>query len=852
MSYIRGALPFLIYNASIRDDIIPDGANSTFELSQEVPGGYEQNVQVIRQELKHDQVVADTSTISFDASLKRISCSNANVATALAVFDKDNLIKITGAANGANNGQFPVESVYYDGTQIHITVPSNIILANESAGSSITVERLYVGPWEILLPEVDYTIGGLDDQYNRLISFAKVPAEEDFIYVLHRGEATYNFVPSQGSVGPDQLQQNLRNFTVDLFQGDGVVDTFNLSQSAVSGRTLEVSIDGVTKYATDADLTFSGDFTLAPDGESITFATPPSNGATIYVRHLGFTTVSRRQALSASQIGSLAPSSVTTNTIANGAVAAAKLATNSVGNSNIINNAVDGQKILLQFGQFLRSLDSGAIAKDLVGLSGDGNLVVKSPTSTLSLNLNNATSVDVSPSGLVDSGNTGQMDLGSSSKKFRNLNLSGAATVNSINANSATVTGNIAVDGTVDGVDVSALQSQVNNLATLIANNTPTGSIKMWAKDSATPPSGWLLCDGSLYSTLTYASLFAEIGYAFGGGGSTFAVPDMRGRFPLGKAASGTGSDWGANGRGGSLDHTHATPSHTHGLANHVHTVPGHGHAYSLGNGSSLAISLSGDHTTDISHDHASFLTPATEGTHEHDLTSNAIVVASESGHTHNISTGNALGTHSHRSWPYGSQPGGPVPAPGVPGSNADMLAVNVYISDPGHRHQINARDGSPNTFNSSFFPTWTTASSSQNRDRYTSSETTGITAAGVALPWTTDVTNLQHAHTGNTTSNSGHTHGISGKITINSSSAHRHTIDVPAFTSTSSSTGVHTHNSSAFSGYIGRSEAFGGVDGNSNFNTQVPSPNVSDAGGAGTTSGANPAYQTINFIIKT
>jgi microcystin-dependent protein len=56
-----------------------------------------------------------------------------------------------------------------------------------------------------------------------------------------------------------------------------------------------------------------------------------------------------------------------------------------------------------------------------------------------------------------------------------------------------------------------------------------------WPTD--TPPSGWLLCDGSAVSRTTYAALFAVIGTTFGSGdgSTTFNLPDMRGRIPLGQ-----------------------------------------------------------------------------------------------------------------------------------------------------------------------------------------------------------------------------------------------------------------------------------------------------------------------------
>jgi hypothetical protein len=75
-------------------------------------------------------------------------------------------------------------------------------------------------------------------------------------------------------------------------------------------------------------------------------------------------------------------------------------------------------------------------------------------------------------------------------------------------------------------------------------------------------PSGYLLCDGSAISRTTYAALFAILSttYGVGDGSTTFNLPDLRQRFPMGKAASGTGSTLG--GTGGAIDHSHTvTPA---------------------------------------------------------------------------------------------------------------------------------------------------------------------------------------------------------------------------------------------------------------------------------------------------
>ena len=52
-------------------------------------------------------------------------------------------------------------------------------------------------------------------------------------------------------------------------------------------------------------------------------------------------------------------------------------------------------------------------------------------------------------------------------------------------------------------------------------------------------PLGWLYCDGSLQSISNYPTLFQLIGTTYGGDGqTTFGLPDLRGRVPMGAATS--------------------------------------------------------------------------------------------------------------------------------------------------------------------------------------------------------------------------------------------------------------------------------------------------------------------------
>lgn len=72
-----------------------------------------------------------------------------------------------------------------------------------------------------------------------------------------------------------------------------------------------------------------------------------------------------------------------------------------------------------------------------------------------------------------------------------------------------------------------------NHVATM-----PIGTILPYA--GSTPPTGYLLCDGSEVLIATYAVLYSIIGYTYKAavllqGAGTFALPDFRGRFALGK-----------------------------------------------------------------------------------------------------------------------------------------------------------------------------------------------------------------------------------------------------------------------------------------------------------------------------
>lgn len=220
----------------------------------------------------------------------------------------------------------------------------------------------------------------------------------------------------------------------------------------------------------------------------------------------------------------------------------------------------------------------------------------------------------------------------------------------------------------------------------------PIGSMVIWP--AALAPSGWLLCDGSQVSRTTYVTLFSLLGTSYGAGDgiTTFNLPDLRQRFPLGKAAAGTGSNLGDT--GGAIDHTHTLSgsvsatgststdgSHTHGGStgsggshNHTATTSSDGsHSHSVTGSTNDGSNVTdfaqttnfGIFSSDSGHTHTVTGSTDTQGSHNHSLTT-----STDGSHAHSIS---ADGSHSHTVSVSGS-------LSGTSGSNNPPFQVFNYI----------------------------------------------------------------------------------------------------------------------------------------------------------------------------
>lgn len=212
----------------------------------------------------------------------------------------------------------------------------------------------------------------------------------------------------------------------------------------------------------------------------------------------------------------------------------------------------------------------------------------------------------------------------------------------------------------------------------------PVGTVMAFAGSSA--PEGWLLCDGSAVSRITYANLWAALSTTYGAGdnSTTFNIPDAMGRTVVGAgtgsgltsrtiaaksgsesvtltgaqsgiAAHGHGNTISASSGNASVDHSHnANHGHTAGSgtisADHAHAMPRS--AISQAGTNRLNVSnsptdtglytygVSANHTHGITVDANNFNTAGQSATHNHIIT--------VSGSVTDVSSSNASASHEN------------------------------------------------------------------------------------------------------------------------------------------------------------------------------------------------------------
>jgi microcystin-dependent protein len=131
----------------------------------------------------------------------------------------------------------------------------------------------------------------------------------------------------------------------------------------------------------------------------------------------------------------------------------------------------------------------------------------------------------------------------------------------------------------LEGDEDTAL-AYIEDLRTFIAEleqtMIPLGGIIPYA--GSTPPSGFLLCDGSLVSETTYAALFALIGDTYAPTtppAGLFWLPDLRGRAPIGTGDGAGLTERTLGEKVGNETHiliTAELATHSHGISQTAHS----------------------------------------------------------------------------------------------------------------------------------------------------------------------------------------------------------------------------------------------------------------------------------------
>lgn len=218
----------------------------------------------------------------------------------------------------------------------------------------------------------------------------------------------------------------------------------------------------------------------------------------------------------------------------------------------------------------------------------------------------------------------------------------------------------------------------------------PSGIVLMHAGSSA--PSGWLLCDGSAVSRSDYANLFAVIGVSYGAGNgtTTFNLPDLRGRFPVGRAASGTFATLGSTGGAETVALTAAqsgTAAHTHAATGAATAAGGHAHSGGTssggGHGHSASTGGSGSHSHSVNQSYIMSLNTGTAGNGGGTTIVNSGNASSPStngggDHTHSVSVSSG-GDHSHS---FGTS------TDGFHGHSVSISISNAAASNAAEAHQ--------------------------------------------------------------------------------------------------------------------------------------------------------------------
>jgi microcystin-dependent protein len=220
--------------------------------------------------------------------------------------------------------------------------------------------------------------------------------------------------------------------------------------------------------------------------------------------------------------------------------------------------------------------------------------------------------------------------------------------------NAETISGGITETDPIFGTSAASTITNTDISNWNVAANSsafPAGIIQAFAGSST--PAGYLICDGSAVSRTTYANLFTTIGtiYGNGDGSTTFNLPDLRQRIPVGLNTTGTFNSLGKT--GGSETHAITVseiPEHNHNAStasagSHTHTgttstTGNHTHNFTYTVGfSSITAALNYGSYNLLYNPNSQTSSTASSGSHNHTLS-----ITADGNHTHIVTVNNTGG----------------------------------------------------------------------------------------------------------------------------------------------------------------------------------------------------------------
>jgi len=207
------------------------------------------------------------------------------------------------------------------------------------------------------------------------------------------------------------------------------------------------------------------------------------------------------------------------------------------------------------------------------------------------------------------------------------------------------------------------INTALDKLTELLALALPIGTIQMYTK--STPPAAtasggtWLVCDGSTKVRTDYPDLHTIITNTYGAypSASTFVLPDLRARVPVGYNAGTLGS--GPTARtaktiaASSGEETHILSEAE--LEQHSHSLPNTTHTHAI---------------TDVNHSHAGANSGSTEM---------ATLTVTDPGHYHPL--------HRHNAWGSGTYTTALDNCGSANHGNTDSATTGITIAD--HKHSF-------------------------------------------------------------------------------------------------------------------------------------------------------------------